>query len=73
MRSARGLTGYPWGTIAVLDGYSLALTRPPCSIAPMSSAETWKRLATITLVPTAMFVTAFAAAFVALWATMQLV
>lgn len=39
----------------------------------MSSAETWKRLATITLVPTAMFVTAFAAAFVALWATMQLV
>lgn len=36
-------------------------------------AEALKRLAAVTLVPTAMFLGAFATSFAALWATMQLV
>jgi hypothetical protein len=39
----------------------------------MNTAETLKRLAAVTIVPTAMFLGTFAMTFGALWATMRIV
>ena len=51
----------------------MALTHPEWSTAYMATAETMKRLAAVTVVPTAMFIGTFAAVFGALWAAARIV